>query len=63
MHDLSGQYVDIMHVLGAPIAHTSRQVGHSDTKITNSTYTQILNELPAMYNKKLDELVFKDFKL
>lgn len=63
VHDLRGQYVDIMHVLGAPIAHTSRQVGHSDTKITNSTYTQILNELPAMYNKKLDELVFKDFKL
>lgn len=63
VHDLRGQYVDIMHILGAPIAHTSRQVGHSNTNITIQKYTQILDELPAIYNEKLDELVFKDFNL
>ena len=63
VHDLRGQFVDIMHLIGVPIAHTSRQVGHSDTKITNREYTQILNELPTIYNKKLDELIFKDFKI
>lgn len=63
VHDLRGEYVDIMHLIGAPIAHTSRQVGHSDTKITNRQYTQILDELPAIYNKKLDDLIFKDFKI
>lgn len=63
VQDLRGQFVDIMHLTGAPIAHTSRQVGHSDTKITNNIYTQILNELPAIYNKKLDELIFSGFKI
>ena len=40
-----------------------KDLGHSDTKITNRQYTQILDELPAIYNKKLDDLIFKDFKI
>jgi len=58
VHDLRGQYVDIMHLCGIPITYISRQVGHTDPKITSQVYTQILNQLPQKANKKMDNLIF-----
>lgn len=58
VHDLRGQYVDIMHLCGIPITYISRQVGHTDPKITSQVYTQILNQLPQEANKKMDNLIF-----
>lgn len=58
VQDLRGQYVDIMHLCGTPVAYISRQVGHSDTKTTIKAYTQILNELPVEANKRMDEMIF-----
>ena len=46
VHDLRGEYVDIMPLCGIPITYISRQVGHTDPKITSQVYTQILNQLP-----------------
>ena len=60
VHDLRGQYVDLMHLCGVPIEYISRQVGHSNPIITSKVYTQILNELPIEANKKLDNLVFQE---
>lgn len=60
VHDLRGQYVDIMHLCGVPITYTSRQVGHSNPKITAQVYTQILNELPVEANQKLDAIIFNN---
>ena len=60
VHDLRGQYVDIMHLCGTPLAYTSRQVGHSNPKITIQTYTQILDELPAEANKRMDSIIFNE---
>ncbi len=40
VHDLRGQYVDLMHLCGVPLVHISRQVGHSNPKITaNGIYS------------------------
>lgn len=58
VHDLRGQYVDLMHMCNVPLVYISRQVGHSNPKITAKVYTQILNELPLEANKKLDAVMF-----
>lgn len=58
VHDLRGQYIDIMHFLGASLVHLSKQVGHSNPKVTANVYTEILDELPKQVNKKLDKLIF-----
>ena len=34
VHDLRGQYVDLMHSLNVPIEYISKQVGHSNSVIT-----------------------------
>lgn len=47
-----------MHLCGNPITYISRQVGHTDPKITSQVYTQILNQLPQEANKKMDNLIF-----
>jgi len=60
VHDLRGQYVDIMHICGTPLTYTSRQVGHSNPKITSQVYTQILDELPVEANKRMDNIIFKE---
>ena len=61
VHDLRGQYVDVMKALGAPTSHISRERGHSRTSTTDDIYTQILNEIPKDYNKKMDEKLFGNF--
>lgn len=62
VHDLRGQYVDLMHFCNVPLVYISRQVGHSNLKTTAQVYTQILNELPVEANHKLDEIMFGDIK-
>lgn len=44
LHDLRGQYVDIMHANKIPTVYISRQVGHSSTRITNDIYSHILQD-------------------
>ena len=58
VHDLRGQYVDIMHLCRIPIIFISGQVGHSNPKVTANTYTQILSELPVDANQSMDNLIF-----
>ena len=63
VHDLRGQYVDIMHLCGVPLEYISRQVGHSNTIVTSKVYTQILHELPVQANALLDDKIFGSKKL
>ena len=58
VHDLRGQYVDIMHLCKVPIVYISGQVGHSSPKVTVNSYTQILSELPIDANNAMDNLIF-----
>ena len=58
VHDLRGQYVDLMHYLDVGIEYISKQVGHSDSKITSRSYSEILNCMPIKANNALDRLIF-----
>ena len=58
VHDLRGQYVDLMHYLNVDIEYISKQVGHSDSKITSKTYSEILKCMPVKVNQALDSLIF-----
>ena len=58
VHDLRGQYVDLMHLCGVPVTYISKQVGHTNTIVTSKVYTQILNELPVEANRKMDDMIF-----
>ncbi len=58
VHDLRGQYVDILHLCGVPTSYISRQVGHSDTHVTERAYTQILKELSEEANELMDKKIF-----
>ena len=58
VHDLRGQYVDIMHLCDVPTEYISRQVGHTNPIVTSKAYTQILNELPIEANQRMDEVIF-----
>ncbi len=58
VHDLRGQYVDILHLCGVPTSYISRQVGHSDTHVTERVYTQILKELSEEANELMDKKTF-----
>jgi len=44
VHDLRGEYVDIMHAAGNPTEITSKEVGHSKTSTTSDIYTNLLDE-------------------
>jgi len=59
VHDLRGQYVDLMHTADIPISFISKNIGHSGINITNNTYTSILNELKDSAMEKLGNMVFK----
>ncbi len=61
VHDLRGQYVDLMHYLDVGIEYISKQVGHSDSKITSNSYSEILKCMPVKVNKALDRLLFNKF--
>ena len=58
VHDLRGQYVDIMHLCNVPVTYISKQVGHRNPKVTFIHYSEILNELPEKANKDMDNLIF-----
>lgn len=58
VHDLRGQYVDIMKAIGISTSYISREVGHSRTSTTDMYYTQILEEVYEMATTKLDEKIF-----
>lgn len=58
VHDLRGQYVDILHLCGVPTSYISRQVGHSSTHVTERVYTQILKELSDEANDLMDKKIF-----
>ena len=58
VHDLRGQYVDIMHYCGIPTEYISKEVGHSNTATTSNIYTQILNEVPIEANQRMDKKLF-----
>ena len=44
LHDLRGQYIDILHSQGVPTKLISQEVGHSSTRITNDIYSYILQD-------------------
>lgn len=58
VHDLRGQYVDILHLCGVPTSYISRQVGHSNSYVTERAYTQILKELSTEVNELMDKKIF-----
>lgn len=58
VHDLRGQYVDIMHYCGIPTEYIAKEVGHSNTSTTSNIYTQILQEVPIEANKRMDNELF-----
>lgn len=58
VHDLRGQYVDIMHLCNVPITYISKQVGHSNSYITERVYTQTLKALPIEANELMDRKIF-----
>ena len=58
VHDLRGQYVDILHLCNVPTSYISRQVGHSNSYITETVYTQILKELSTEANELMDRKIF-----
>ncbi len=57
VHDLRGEYTDLMHSAGVPVPLISRNLGHSSTKITNDIYTSILNEVEDSAMKKLNDML------
>ena len=58
VHDLRGQYVDIMKAIGISTSYISKEVGHSRTSTTDMYYTQILEEVYETATTKLDEKIF-----
>lgn len=58
VHDLRGQFVDLLHTLGLPIVYISREVGHSRTATTNDIYSEIMSEVYTSANKKIEEKIF-----
>lgn len=58
LHDLRGQFVDIMHTLGMPDVYISRQVGHARTSTTNDIYSYIMGEVKTNAHAQLEQKVF-----
>lgn len=58
LHDLRGQFVDILHTLGLPDVYISRQVGHARTSTTNDIYTAIMQDVNINAKEKIDESIF-----
>ena len=58
VHDLRGQYIDILHLCGVPTSYISRQVGHGDSRVTEQVYSEILRELSDEANELMDEKIF-----
>lgn len=58
VHDLRGQFVDLMHSLGVPTVYISREVGHARTSTTNDIYSEILGEVNTKATSLIDEKIF-----
>lgn len=58
VHDLRGQYVDIMHAFGMPDVYISRRVGHARTSTTNDIYTAILSDVNNCARDQIEEKIF-----
>ncbi len=58
VHDLRGEYVDIMNSAGVPVPFISKNIGHARTSTTNDIYTSILNSVKEDSMKKLSEKIF-----
>ena len=58
LHDLRGQYVDLMHSMGLPDVYISRSVGHARTSTTNDIYTEILSDVNFKASNKIEENIF-----
>lgn len=58
LHDLRGQYVDLLHTLGLPDVYISRQVGHARTSTTNDIYTAIMSDININAKDKIEEKIF-----
>ena len=58
VHDLRGEYVDIMNSAGVPVPFISRNIGHARTSTTNDIYTSILNSVKDEAMVKLSKKVF-----
>lgn len=59
VHDLRGEYVDIMNSAGVPIKFISRNVGHARTSTTNDIYTEIFQSVETDAMQKLGNMFFK----
>lgn len=58
VHDLRGQFVDILHTLGLPTVYISRQVGHARTSTTNDIYSVIMQEVNTNAKNLVEEKIF-----
>lgn len=58
VHDLRGEYVDIMNSAGVPVPFISRNIGHARTSTTNDIYTSILNSVKDEAMEKLSKKIF-----
>lgn len=58
VHDLRGQFVDLLHTLGLPVVYISREVGHSRTSTTNDIYSEVMSEVYTSANEKIEEKIF-----
>ena len=58
VHDLRGQFVDILHTLGLPTVYISRQVGHARTSTTNDIYSAIMSDVKTNAKKAIEEEIF-----
>lgn len=59
VHDLRGEFVDLLHQEGAPTVVISRLLGHARTSTTNDVYSSILEETNSSALIKLGEKFFK----
>jgi len=58
LHDLRGQFVDLMHSLGLPDVYISRQVGHAKTSTSNDIYSYIMAEVHTSATAQLEQKIF-----
>lgn len=57
VHDLRGEYVDLLHSCGIATEYISKQVGHSKTSTTSDIYTQILDDIPVSAMERLNKKI------
>lgn len=58
VHDLRGQFVDILHTLGLPTVYISRQVGHARTSTTNDIYSAIMSDVNLNAKEAIENRIF-----